>query len=361
MLSTGCFYVDPINQRPSIDIAAQSGDAVFRGATVTLGATASDPEGQAISFGWRIYGCTDATNPDDCDQLPFASGKLETITFAVPFRRLDRPVDITGIRVILEAKDELGATAKPQQVLAIPIGDQAPTLEVGKSPRARYVVGTPLALFAKYGDPDDALDQLAIDWHVFTPAQDAMFQLTDTAADPTDAQHVQKAKQLVPEAMGGWDVVVTITDPLGMTAQDHIAVQVDADGPPCITLAEPTAPLTTGSPPLPMSAPTLFSVPIVTDDLDSYPGAVGDPILGTTKFSWSLMAPGATSFAPLGITASSVELDPAAYTVGDQLELRVDIADRTGTTLTCPDSDLTCAQNAGSGCLQRLTWRVEVR
>ena len=29
-LSTGCFYVDPINQRPSIDIAAQSGDAVFR-------------------------------------------------------------------------------------------------------------------------------------------------------------------------------------------------------------------------------------------------------------------------------------------------------------------------------------------
>ena len=66
-------------------------------------------------------------------------------------------------------------------------------------------------------------------------------------------------------------------------------------------------------------------------------------------------------FAPIGVTSNSVELDPAAYTVGDQLELRVDIADRTGTTLTCPDSDLTCAQNAGSGCIQRLTWRVEVR
>ena len=47
--------------------------------------------------------------------------------------------------------------------------------------------------------------------------------------------------------------------------------------------------------------------------------------------------------------------------VDEVLELRVDVADRNGTTLTCPDSDLTCAQNAGSGCIQRLTWRVEVR
>ena len=83
-----------------------------------------------------------------------------------------------------------------------------------------------------------------------------------------------------------------------------------------------------------MSAATLFSVPVVTDDLDAYPGSPNDPILGTTTFSWSLKAPNATGFASLGIVANSVVLDPAAYTVGDQLELRVDIADRNGTTLT---------------------------
>jgi hypothetical protein len=361
VLSTGCFYVDPINQRPSIDITAESGDVAFRGSQVTVAANASDPENQQISFGWRIYACTDASTQDACDTEPFDSGKLASKTFTVPVMRLDQPVDVTGIRVILEAKDELGATAKPEQVLPIAIGDQAPTLEVGKTLRGRYVANTPVSLYAKYGDADDVLAQLALDWHVFTPAQDATFDLTDAVADPTDTLHLQKAKRFVPHVTGAWDVVVTVTDPLGMTAQDHIAIQVDPDGPPCITLYEPTAPLAAGSPPLPMSAPTLFSVPIVSDDLDSYPGVTNDPIFGTAQFSWSLKAPNASSFAPLGITANSVALDPAAYTVGDQLELRVDVADRNGTTLTCPDSDLTCAQNAGSGCIQRLTWRVEVR
>jgi hypothetical protein len=227
--------------------------------------------------------------------------------------------------------------------------------------RPSYVVSTPVTLFAKYSDPDDDVTMDTIDWHVFTPAQSATFTLDDTAADPIDDLHLQKAKKFEPQAIGTWYVQVTVTDPTGAATVGHIDVEVAADAPPCIATYQPTAPLDLASPPVPLAATKLFSVLQVTDDLDPYPTNPDDPFLGTAAFRWSLMGPGATSFSPLGVTGNAVELDPAAYTVGDQLELRVDITDRNNTMLTCPDSDLTCAVVAGSTCFQRLTWRVEVR
>lgn len=360
-LSTGCFYVDPINQRPSIEITARTSDAVFRGDSVTLDANANDPEGQQIKFTWRVYACTDATTPAGCDVMPFGGGPNATLTFTVPVAREDQAIDVTAIRVVLEAEDDHGATAKPESVLVIPIGDAPPALTVGKATRSSYVVNTPVTLFAKYSDADDDVNLVAIDWHVFTPVQSATFTLDDTIADPIDATHLQRAKKFVPMATGSWDVLVTVTDPLGAATEGHINIDVAADLPPCIATYEPTAPLDLASPPLPMSTPKRFSISKVTDDLDPYPSDPTDAFLGTATFAWSVMEPGASTFAPLGVTSNSVELDPAAYTVGDQLELRVDIADRNPVTLTCPDSDLTCSVVAGSMCIQRLTWRVEVR
>jgi hypothetical protein len=360
-LSTGCFYTDPINQRPSIEISTRSSETVFRGMSVTLDAEANDPEGQIVKFTWRAYACTDATTPAGCDQMPYDGSDLPAFTFAVPVMRVDQPVDVTALRIVLEGIDDHGATAKPDSVLVIPIGDAPPMLEVGKSVRPSYVVNTAVTLFAKYSDPDDDVTLETIDWHVFTPAQSATFTLDDTGADPIDAQHLQKAKKFVPMAPGSWDVQVTVTDPTGTPVVAHIDVDVDADAPPCIATYQPTAPLDLASPPLPLDTAKLFSISRVADDLDPYPTDPSDPVLGTTTFSWSLLGPGATAFAPLGVTGNGVVLDPGAYTVGDELELRVDITDRTDTQLTCPDSDLTCAVVAGSSCIQRLTWRVEVR
>ncbi len=360
-LSTGCFYVDPINQRPSIEIATRSSDAVFRGMQVTLDAEANDPEGQEVSFTWRVYACTDATTPAGCDQMPYDGSNLPTFTFTVPVMRADQAIDVTALRVVLEGEDDHGATAKPDSVLVIPLGDMPPVLEVGKAMRSSYVVNTPVTLFAKYSDPDDDVTMETIDWQVFTPAPGAAFTLDDTGADPIDTTHLQKAKTFLPMATGAWDVQVTVTDPTGSATVAHIPVDVAPDMPPCIATYEPTAPLDLAEPPLPLSSAKLFSVSKVIDDLDPYPTDPTDPFEGTTTFAWSLQGPGATTFAPLGVTANAVELDPAAYTVGDELELRVDIADRNLTQLTCPDSDLTCSVVAGSMCIQRLTWRVEIR
>ena len=223
---------------------------------------------------------------------------------------------------------------------------------VGIVPQDAVIFSTSALENIRYGKPG------AIDWHVFTPAQDAMFTLTDATADPTDALHRQKAKRFLPSTTGTYDVQVTVTDPLGMTAVGHIAVNVVADMPPCIAQYQPAAPLDLATPPLPITSATLFSVPVVTDELDPYPS---DDPLAVAKFAWSIKAPNATTFADLGVVANSVQLDPASYTVGDQLELRVEIADRNGTTLTCPDDALTCAEDSTSMCIQRLTWRVEIR
>lgn len=354
-LSTGCFYVDDINQRPSIAIVNNSSDTVFRGQTVELDASGNDPENQQIAYHWRVYACTDATDPASCDHDPLQTSLQPSVMFKVPTKRTDVDVTTASIRVDLEGADDHGATAVPSQTLVMPVGDAAPELEVRKEAHATYVVNTPVGLFAKYTDSDDLLTDLGIQWDVFSPAVGDTFTLVDTPADATDPQHLQRAKIFTPQAIGSWDVQVTITDPEGMTAIGHIPVEVTPDLPPCIAQYEPLAPLADGTPPLPISAATRFSIPQVTDDLDGFPSP------GTTGFAWSLKAPGASGFADLHVAGNSVELDPATYTPGDDLELRVDITDRVSRSLTCAVDDLTCAVVAGSSCIQRLTWRVEIR
>jgi hypothetical protein len=39
----------------------------------------------------------------------------------------------------------------------------------------------------------------------------------------------------------------------------------------------------------------------------------------------------------------------------------VEIADRNNTAITCADASPTCSVISDNSCLQRLTWRVEVR
>jgi hypothetical protein len=49
-LLVGC-YTDPINMRPNVSIALQS-DPIFRGGAAMFTATASDPNGDAVSYWW---------------------------------------------------------------------------------------------------------------------------------------------------------------------------------------------------------------------------------------------------------------------------------------------------------------------
>ena len=358
LCASGCFYVDPINQRPSADIIDTTSGTVHRGSLVSLQAETYDPEGQAVALHWRVYACTDATTPSGCDADPYYETSAALATFTAQVFRDDNTTPTQALRVILEATDDHGAVARPSQELLLTVDDAPPTLALRSTSAHNYVVGTPVDLYATVGDPDDGAGAVTLAWTVYSPPSQPAFTLTNlgdvTPGDPSAVHQV-----LFAQGPGDFDIQVVATDPLGETFPEHETVTMVPDSAPCIdSYAPAVAPLGSYEP---LADPTLFQVLVVGDDLDPYPTQTSDMYFGQTQFSWSLLPPGATTRQPLAVVGNSVALDPASYTPGDVLELRVEIQDRNHFTLPCPDSDATCEVVTGSGCFQRLTWKVQVQ
>ncbi len=354
--TSGCFYTDPINQRPSIAIDGL-GDEVYRGDVVKLTETHDDPEGHFVRFTWRAYACTDGEGGADCDVEPFYTEVLDHAQFTVPLLRANR-VPVRNVRVVLEAKDELGATAKPPQELVIVALDRPPELELERSGTFVMTPNRAVTLYATVSDADDGADALGTPtWEVFAPAQVGQ-TLTDATLDrPQPMGKKTFAKTFTPTLVGDWEVRVTATDPLDKSTTRSLMFTVVPPPPPCIAQWAPIVP--PGGAALPVTAPTLFRVPVVIDDLDVYPAQPG---LGAARFEWLFKGPGAPAHAVVnGATASSFNFDPAGYTPGDIVEIRVQIYDRENTPVNCPATDATCSVVSQPTCIQRQTWRVEVR
>lgn len=362
-LVPGCFYTEPLNQRPSARIDQQSSAIVYRGDTVHLTSTTSDPDQDPVSYQWRAYACTDAKlgvgASGGCDQVPFRTEVLESFSFEVPRLRV-AGAPLQSVLVDLEVSDTHEATAKPVQQLIIPLGDEGPTLVASKAFHNAYVVGVPVNIFAAVGDPDDGIDPPpALTWTVFSPANQPTYTLDDipnVPADPAHPELAQFGKVLVPQGPGSWDVQVVATDVLGMTAMQDVPIDVSADRAPCLQQLAPIVPPSGQT--YPLDQATQFQVLVVDDDLDVYPPS-GDPITGVTTFSWTVLPPGGTSRIPVSTTNHAL-LDPASYAPGDIVEVRVDINDRAKWNLASCGDQPTCSVT-GDSCLQRQTWRVEVR
>jgi len=363
-LVSGCFYADPINQRPSITIVGEPTEAVHRADHIVLSARSEDPDGDYVSYQWRGYACTEALGVAGCDQFPFADGLLETFELDVPTRLGDDTTPVSLLRVVLEAKDELGATARPNEELLLPVVNRAPTLELDRSSRYAFVTATPIEIYAKVGDLDDGpAAVMPLLWETFgPPLADTANALTDLTIgqDPADPKHLQFGKVFRANVPGEWTIRVTANDPLDGETVATTMITIAADGPPCIAQVLPIVP--TGGAALPITDPTLFRIPVVIDDLDVYPPRPDDDVLGTTRFAWSVKAPGQPSHVAIsGAVGNSFAVDPASYTPGDIIEVRAEIFDRTNDPLLCLNSDPTCSVISLPTCIQRQTWRVEVR
>ena len=366
LVLSGCFYTDPINQRPSVDIVQSEPLAHFRGDTASLYATGSDPEGSPLAYQWRAYACTDAAlGPEGgdagCDTVPFKTDVLQSTSFKVPTVRANG-TPVQSVLVYLEAKDDLDATAKPIQQLVISLGDKPPMLTASTPYRRSYVKNIPIDLFAAVGDPDDGImPPPALTWTVFSPMTQPAYTLVDLPNVPPDPAHpelAQSGKVFTPSDVGSWDIQVVATDALGMTDTKDIPLDVSVDTPPCLQQLAPIVPPAGQT--YPLDQATQFSVLVVDDDLDVYPPS-GDPVQGVTQFAWTVLPPGGSQRLPIS-SANHALLDPASYVPGDILELRVEIQDRTNTAVSCPDAQATCAVLISRPtCLQRQTWRVEVR
>lgn len=362
--SAGCFYAEPINQRPSLDIRPVSSESVYRGGTVTLEAVASDPEKHLVAFQWRVYACTDATSLQDCDLAdPIFTGGEPEATFVVPPFRIDPDGDgpipappVESLRVILQGEDDHGALARPDQVLILPVENALPSLALRVASVHGAVVTTPIEVYARYGDVDDMPANVTLSWTVFSPSQ-----VPGTLADitvPPDGTfgQLQQGKSFTPQVTGSWDVVVVATDRAGGEATARLTVTVAPDGPPCLGVWSPAA---AGSP-LPIAQPTLFQVAQVRDDLDPFPRTSTAPFIGDPELVWSIKVAGGPREV-LEHPLNTLAFDPQVYAPGTEVELRVEVFDRNRTAITCVDDLQTCSVISQDSCIQRQTWRVEAR
>jgi len=358
---SGCFYTDPINQRPSIAIhPAKPGEAISRGdRDVRFYSVTSDPDNDSVALSWRAYAC----NGTACDAAEFQSSSDTTFdVIQIPLANAAGDTYDT-LEIRLEGRDALGATAKPSQVLDVHLGDAAPAIEFRTDPR-NAVVNAPLGIYAEVTDTDDPVGSsthpYSVTWQVMAPPTSQIYELVDKTVAGTDETHLQLGKSFTAHGVGNWTIEVTATDPLGLQTVKDLTVPVAADQLPCVAQWVPAATTDPGTT-LPLTDPTLFQVLVVTDDLDPYPSVPNDPVVGTTEFHWSIVPPGGSRQQLTNVTGNAVALDPDSFMPGDLVELRVEIQDRNHRAVSCPDTDLTCSLTTDASCSQRLTWRVEVR
>ena len=151
---SGCFYTDPINQRPSIAIHQSApGDPVARGMQdVVFNAVTNDPDGDVVAVAWRAYACDHTA----CDATEFQSGA------DTAFRIVEVPLTNAAgtsydtLEIRLEGHDALGATAKPSQTLDIHLDDAAPAIQMRADPRPA-VTDAAIGVYALVTDADDSV------------------------------------------------------------------------------------------------------------------------------------------------------------------------------------------------------------
>lgn len=351
-LVSGCFYLEPVNQRPGIEIIRLAPEALSRGGTVSLQARVLDPEGGAVSLLWRAHACGQTVA--ECDADSFDTRAQAVFEVAIPTVTL-ASAPVQHLKITLEATDERGASARPSQELYLDIGNEAPVLT---SPRATgaLVVGQPVEVLVVRSDADDAASNVALTWTLFPPVGGKAS--LGPLAYPGDSDHEQR-RQFTPDVEGPWSIEVVARDPLAREARVVGLFAVEVDRPPCLRALAPQPPAAPAT--LLLDSLRRFSVLTVQDTLDPFPGGARPPF-GVAQFTWSLKAPsrgGARQVLP-GAAGNFVELDPAGFELGELVELRVEIADRVARSLPCADGAATCSIE-GTGCLQRQTWLLEAR
>lgn len=362
--ATGCFYTEPINQRPVARIARYDEPPCdtppfHAGDTVCFDAKKStDNHRESLVARWLVVRCPIGGSDDQCQALDDPG----TVEYR-PEEIFELPIADKGeLHVQLTVVDDLGARSLPD-VEVIDAENQAPEVEL-QAPEP-WVVGAPVTVYAQVTDEDDDAADLELSWEYFAPDGSRPDQVVFEEVDAT-------TYSLTPDVEGLWQVQLTATDPDGGEGVAKVPIAVSRDTPPCIGLTDPAAIASSDPDEVESSLFVVdrdqgarrFAVLTVEDELDPYPG-LDDPdgLGGEASFSWQIASPdtGGTLVPLAGHEASDYILDPSGFAPGDRVSLRVEVQDRTARTL-CPADEPTCAiDSSAPDCFQRLTWEVEIR
>lgn len=354
----GCLYTDGVNGEPQARIAKDTQGPHFRDSQVTMSARAStDPDHDLLHAKWVAVQCLDAAGTDcPADAQQVIAERTTDLLTNFTFRVRDK----TPVLVTLTVSDTRGATT--QDWMFVEVQNRDPMVGLQRSPlNTSYTIGTAVRVVATATDPDGDTPF----YFVARPLPPRGSLPDDTRFEKVEDTGSTATWEIEPDVIGVWFVEVTVRDGPGADAGevvDMIPVNFVADQPPCLLGTDPLA--VAGGTYIVDSAGGVrrFAVTNVSDDLDPYPAGSGDAEAETT-FRWYLASPdtGGELVAIANVGADFI-VDPAAYAAGDALELRVEIADRVDRgALPCSDEIASCSYTGDQGCVQRVTWEVEIR
>jgi hypothetical protein len=348
--TAGCFYSEPINERPSAEIQRVDAGVPTRGGRLSFRALVSDPDEDPMDITWRFQACA-GVSPCSSEE----TGTEQIFNIDIPASIDELPV--TRITVDLDVKDRpYGATARPAQHLELDVVNNEPTVSIQRTGReldGKFPPNVPITVNARGMDVDP--DTLTLAWELFPPRNSTSVVMLQDLPDPPSGG---EARFFIPDVDGEWMVRVTVDDGID-TFTGERPILVVPDPAPCLGALDPAPPPPSSS--LVLDQPRRISVLSVEDDLDIFPAPPpNDPYLGPAELRWYVRAPGQTSFTLVDTGVGGVELDPAQYDPGDHLDVRVEIDDRMNRTIPCAEDVATCSVTQDT-CLQRQTWSVEVR
>lgn len=361
--AAGCFYMEPINREPRANVQVSTSGPYYRGSQVMLSASASDdPDGDEVRATWHAWACNAAR---DCDDVVFDErldvAVLAPYSVTIPAQRLDgTPVEAIQVKAVV--RDRRGATHDDQVFVDVINRAPDPVLQVQgfAAPTGGYPLGTTVRVVAEARDPDG--DTATHRWRYYPASGSQEGNVVWDMVEP-------EVYDLAGDVAGEWVVEVEVEDVLGAKQTASATVFFQEDGAPCIAATDPPAQVEAGYIVERGAAPRRFAVLAVADDLDVYPPPPGQTAdgrpspQGTARFRWSIATPYTDgALRPIrGHTLAGYTLDPGAYAPGDTLYLRVEIEDRNRFEVSCEQDQPTCTITGDDACLQRMTWRIDIR
>jgi hypothetical protein len=395
LLLAGCLYTDDVNHRPDLTIhpaaaGTSSGGGFATGSTIEIDSVPSDEEdGVSLAVTFKLVDETGAV-PAPCradytqtrnraEVHAYQAGHYRVIAYATDTQNAvsaDAVADLTVVdpMILLSPSGAIDSGPRPTMCAAFTAGVPAALQYDGVVPDPRGGARPPANLGC--ADPPP----VALGWTV-SGGTKPVLTLTDQngnclAPDPT----VASGSLTVPDYQTR--VCLWADDPLPGDATYHVAfsatiagegqtvsrdVSFVPDQPPCLTFEDPVA----GSYVIDRDHGFTGVVTGVDDDRDGY----GSDLL---RYVWSVWQ--RTDAQPDGFWTAlppspyaSYTLDTASRNIGDQLKLRVEVVDRSGTLAAgcAPDAAICCLDSCTAAatvglcpahqCAKWKTWDLELR
>jgi hypothetical protein len=337
---------DPQDQAPVAVlelVAPPNGPSFPAGTMFTLSAEKStDPDPgdtQHLSFSWTLKSSPSQT----AALLPCAGNVSDAVRCLAADAAGDYQVEV---RVVDDAPSTMDAIVDktlhvlPGQlpVAAIDLVDPA-----GVGP---YPLGHELRVSAAHSTGANTYT-----WGLEPPAGSA---LTGTTA--CDGDTSTQTQCFVADVPGTYRVKLTAHNETGDGQPVTASYVVAPDQPPCLDHTTPdlAQPVTTADD---------FVVDLVSDDLNPFPAAAMGMGAGMQWF----LSEGSGPFMPVEKDFPSFSFNPAAFSFGDVVRVRLEIQDRDTERsatefLACGDADVCSAPSLihPDACIQRVTWTVNI-